>query len=188
MKLTRREFSKTVPLGLILVSTGGMIELEGCAGLSVYLGLALTGFTSLVNLLVSKGLISASNAIVVDVYAAFAAAQAADNTYNSDKTAGASALVSALSAVNQALQTFLAQADIPVLSGLVSLVLDAVQVIISTIAGYLGGLPNPAPSPSTLKAKVGQSVAVVPKKRSPRVFRDDWNKVVTGYPTLKLNG
>jgi hypothetical protein len=183
---TRRSFVKSSGMLLLATTAGGSIELTGCDSLGNYLSVGLAAFSSLVALLAKDGVLTASNPLVMDVNAAFAAAMAADQTYQKDKAAGTSALVAALDAVNAALQAFTSQAVIP--STLITLVLDAVEIIISTIAGWAGTLVPTITVKGTLTAKSGQTKAVVAKKRSKHTFISDWNATVTrdGSPQLTL--
>jgi len=179
MNPSRRDFAKLSSIGLLALAAGGSLTLTGCNPLSSYLSLALGGVDSLFTLL---GL-SNTNPLVADINAAFAAAIAGANKYGSDNVAGDSALVSLLDAVDTALQTFLSQATIP--SALVTLVLQAVELIISTIRGWVGKTPV-----TQLTAKMGASVSVTPVKRTKHQFRTRWNEVVTvnNHPELKLKG
>ena len=177
MTLSRREFHKS-SIGLLALAAGGSLTLTGCNPLSSYLELALGGVDSLFLLLN----IPTTNPLRKDVDAAFGAAIEGANKYGSDNVAGDSALVSLLDGIDTALQTFLAQADIP--STLVTLILSAVEIIISTIEGWIG---KPA---SQLKAKMGVTATSMPQKRSKRQFAEAWNAVVkiNGHPELVLKG
>jgi hypothetical protein len=178
MTLSRREFHKS-SIGLLALAAGGSLTLTGCNSLESYLQLALDGVESLITLL---GL-PTTNPLVADVLAAFAAAIAGAQKYGDDNVAGDSVLVSLLDAVDAALQTFLSQATIP--SALITLVLQAVELIISTIRGWVGKTPV-----TQLTAKMGASVSVTPVKRNKRTFVKAWNEVVTvnSHPELKLKG
>ena len=73
---------------------------------------------------------------------------------------------------------------------IVSLAIGLVQIILSTIAGFLGQLP---PSASLKMAKTltvkGQTVAITPVVRTRRRYKHDWNTAVTdaGHPELKMH-
>jgi hypothetical protein len=186
MQISRREFNKLVPAGLLGLSLTGSLIGCGSDPLGAYLTTGKAAFDSLAALLVSKGILQEGSPLIQDVDAAFSAAEDANTAYNNNKSAGSSQLAAALAAINQALQAFLAQADIPTSSGLVTIVLDAIEIILSTIAGYLNSLPNPAPVPSILTAKSGHAVTVIPKKRSLSQFKTDWNRVVASQPSLLI--
>ena len=176
--MNRREFGKASLGGaalLGLASFGGL-AMTGCNSLADYLQVAVDGVDSLFTLL---GL-PTTNPLVKDVNAAFGAAIAGANKYGSDNVAGDPVLVSLLDAVDTALQTFLAQANIP--SGLVTLILSAIEIVIGTIEGWI------AKPPSTLKVKSGKPLTVVVKKRTASQFRSAWDSVVTlnNHPELRL--
>ena len=181
--MNRRSFVSR-STGLLILAASSGLTMVGCDPLGSYLQAGLAAFSSLVSLLEKNGVLTATNPLVATVLAAFSAAIAADNAYEKDKAAGASALASALDAINAALQNFTANAPIP--STLITLVLDAIEVIISTIAGWAGTLVPTVTIKGMLTSKSGATIPVVAKKRSRHAFISDWNSTVTrdGYPQL----
>jgi hypothetical protein len=179
---SRRAFAKSA--GFLALAASSGLTMVGCDPLGSYLQAGLAAFSSLIALLEKNGVLSATNPLVAAVLAAFSAAMAADNAYQKDKAAGSSTISADLDAINAALQNFVANAPIP--SGLVTVVLDAIEVILSTIAGWVGTLSPTVTIKGTLTAKSGATVQVVAKKRSKHAFISDWNSTVTknGHPEL----
>ena len=177
MTISRRDFTKVISAGSLLLSVGGLTGCISGNALSVYLQTAKDAVDSLFTLL----RLSDTNPLVSDVNAAFAAAIVGANKYGSDNVAGDPVLVSLLDAVDTALQTFLAQADIP--SGEVTLILVAIELVISTIEGWI------SKSSSALKTKLGVTATSAPLKRSKKQFINDWNTIVkaNGRPGLQLH-
>ena len=191
MNLTRREFSKTVPLGLLALSMAGSLSLEGCSVIGDIqngLNAAQTGWGLVLAELEKDGILTATNPLVAEVNAAFTAAQAAIATYNdSPSTTTKQKIAAVLEALSAAIQAFLAAAPISV-GPLLTAIVGALSIILSTIAGFLTELPAPTTTPSLVfTTKAGTSVTIVPQKRSVRAFKSAWNGQVGGYPDMALH-
>ena len=197
MTLSRREFHKS-SIGLLALAAGGSLTLEGCSVLTDIqngVNAAQSGWGLVLAELEKNEILTATNPLVGEVNAAFMSVQAALAIAESEPTQTTKQKIAdALLALSAAIQAFLADAPIPP-GALLTAIVGALSIVLSTIAGWLTELPAPAPpstfkvkfGPSTFKVKFGGTVNITPKKRTARQVKKDWNSAVGGKANLKLH-
>jgi hypothetical protein len=192
MNLTRRQFGKRATLtaiGLRIAWASGLAGIaltqEGCNVFNDILNWVPVGeaaVNAMLSVLTSNGFpIPAPVQEYVNLTeAAFTALTAAVKEYQATTPppAGAVAKVElALKTVVDNFTLFLRSINVP--GNIFSVIAGLAQVVLSTIAAFENQLPQPAAGKRQLVAatfSVGQtSVAVVPKSRSRRAFKRDWN-------------
>jgi hypothetical protein len=159
-----------------------------------YVGVGLTSFQSVVDLLAGAGIIpigtgAAIDTIIALIKAGFADLQTEVTAYNNapaaDKTTLEGKISVILANLQTSLQNFWSQLTIPD-ANLASTVEGLIGVILSTLAGFATQLPA---APATLTAKLaGKTISYTAKKRTVHQFKNDFNAVLVahGYKTVKF--
>jgi hypothetical protein len=185
MQLTRRTFAQAL-LGFAAIAS---IPLGGCISIPALINIVVAAIGSLQTIL---GTLMPPAALVVlnlvkaglaDLGAAVAQWRAAPASSKGTFLAKINLLLSDIVAN---FQSFLSQV-LPGAGTIVALVESVAQLILSTIAGIAGDLPQPAMSISVRLSR--GTVPVIPTKRDAKQFKSQFNALVTqaGYPQAVLN-
>jgi hypothetical protein len=190
--MNRRTFAKTgTGFSLLLLSSGASFLIYGCNvydDLYNWIGVGIASLNSMVTILKANGIIPAAG-IVNAILGALNAVRAAIDEYRSTVPAPVGALAKIETALNDAVSqfgTFLRSLSIPGF-GLFSMIAALVDVILSTIAGFKNRLP-PIAQKLNVTMQIAQLTgkAVIPKHRTIRVFKKDWNAVLDTGPSLDV--
>jgi hypothetical protein len=182
--MNRRTFAKTgTGFSLLLLSSGASFLIYGCNvydDLYNWIGVGIASLNSMVTILKANGIIPAAG-IVNAILGALSAVRAAIDEYKSTTPAPFGALAKIETALNDAVSqfgTFLRSLSI-LGFGLFSMIAALVDVILSTIAGFKNRLP-PVAQKLNVTMQIAQLTgkAVIPKHRTIRVFKKDWNAVL----------
>jgi len=197
MDFTRRDFTKGMgTTALFLLATGGTaLTMTGCnvfTDIENWVPVGTAAFNSIVVLLETAGLINPAMApVIAAIRLGFTEILADVKAYLAIQPppVGALAKIQAVfGLIVSNFQDMLSQLQIAT-GPILTLVISLAQVILSTIAGFLGQLPVAA-SVLTGTLKVGkETVAYTAQKRSVRQFKKDWNsKVKAGnHPEMALS-
>lgn len=194
MNVSRRDFASYIAKGgAALAVAGNMIWLTGCGlfdTIMAYVGVGVQAFQSVVDLLVSAGVIpviegTAIDTIIALVKSGFADLQAAVTAYNNapadqkDTLKHKIALV--LGIIEADIQRFWNDLKIPD-AKLASLVEGLLGIIISTLGGFAALLPA-AMASKTIEAakKLPRQIAAPAQKRSVAQFKKDFNAKLAEY-------
>jgi hypothetical protein len=194
MNLTRRDFGKYAGLGIMTLTAGALsITMDGCnvfQDIENWIPVGEAAFQGIVNLLEGAGLITpAINPLVTTIIAAFNDLLADIKAYQAitPPPAGLLAKIEAVfNLIVSNFQSLLAQiASNPI----ATLIIGLAQIILSTIAGFLGELPLSSQILSGTFRAGGQSVTYTAQKRTVARFKKDYNSVATaaGHPEIKLH-
>ena len=198
--MNRREFAQRSGSAVLFLMAGGSALLTGCGVLTDienWIPVGLQAFQAIISLLEGAGIISIAAGgpiagLVATITSGFNDLTTAIKQYQAitPPPTGAMANIEAvLNSIVGNFQTFLASINITN-SKLTTLVVGMAEIILGTIAGFENLLPT---STATLLAKgtrVGQAVVpLIPKHRTRRAFKHEWNGLVTasGHPELKLH-
>lgn len=202
--MNRRNFISLSFITTLFMSALGM---AGCsfasieAQIKIYLPIAVTAISNLLNLLGSVGVIplgtgTAAAALVETINAAVVAALQAIDEYENDPAADKATLigkiVSILKAISDNVSSFVSALN---LTGnpIISTVTAVVSVIVSTLAGFIQSLMPATPAPVTAKAVSrpvtvgGVPVAIAPKRRDRKQFVSDYNTAMSKYPQFEIH-
>lgn len=185
--MNRRDFVKRTGTGfaLAVLTSGVSLTLTGC---NVYddiynwIGVAVASLNSIVTVLKANGIIPAAG-IVNAILGALNAVREAINEYRSVTPTPVGIVAKIELALKDAVDQFSVFLKSLNISGfgLFSMIAALVQIILSTIAGFLNRLPastsiNTAQHMNTVM-QIAQRTgfAVVPKARTIRAFKKDWN-------------
>jgi hypothetical protein len=195
--LTRREFGSGFSRFLLLLAaTGPWLWTAGCNVFSDILNWVPVGETALnaiLAVLTSNGVLitPAIQTIVNLIEAGFAALTAGIKEYQSTTPAPVGALAkieTAFKDVVDNFRTFLASLNVS--GGLLGIVIGLGQIIFSTIAAFLNRLPAASSLRRTVSISSSERVAgsalvvIVPKDRTRRAFKKDWNHVLDAGPAV----
>lgn len=186
MKLTRREFGKNLSaFWLFLAAAGSAVWTAGCNLFNDILNWVPVGeaaMNSIISVLTANGIAitPALQAIIGLIEAGFNALSAAVREYQSTTPPPAGALAKIETAFKDIVDNFTGFLKSLSISGpLVAVVVGLAQVVLSTIAAFTNKLPAASRARLSVAASsvtVGGSTAVVmPKERSRRAFKKDWN-------------
>ncbi len=188
MTLSRREFGKAVGVGsLVLTTAGSSLFLGGCnfaQDIVNFEPTAANALTSIENILGANGIIFSP--VVQEAFtaaqAALVAMKAAAEEYlaiNPPPATTTAKLRAALQAVVDQVGAFLKALALPN-GGILSLVLALAQLILSTIAGFMGNLPTSLQMKLAHVELNGVPVTITPVKRTRRAFKKQWNSELDG--------
>jgi hypothetical protein len=182
--MNRREFSKTVGTGALVLATGGMAVTDGCswgnviADLKNWIPVALSALSSILKIL------SLNNPIITLIQAGFAALLAAIQNYQSG-TGILSDITNAAADIEQQFANFFASLSVP--APLLVIIEAMANVILSTLEAFVSKIGGTTTLSRTYK--LGQlPMTVVPKYRTIRAFKKDWNSAVVtnGHPEFEM--
>jgi len=166
-------------LPLKFVACAGQTAAQIVTDIQNYVALAKTAFNSLLNVLTTNGVLTPALATVGNevIKALSDIATAVANYLATPVTGLLGAISTALQVAENSVQVFWSDLSIgdPTLEAIIT---GALAVIISTIAGYIALLP-PTPAPTGM-VMARRRMQVAPKRRSPKQFRHDFNKVLKG--------
>lgn len=196
MDLTRRNFTKGMgTTALFLAVTGGAaLTMSGCnvfADIEAWVPVGTAAFNSIIILLETAGLINpAMLPVIAAIRLGFTDILADVKAYQNIQPPPVGALAKIEAVFGLLVGNFQGMlAQLQVTGGpVVTLVISLAQVILSTIAGFLGQLPV-SKSLLTGTFKVGaETISYTAKHRNVRQFKKDWNtKAVAGnHPELKF--
>jgi hypothetical protein len=202
MQMTKRQFIQRASLATLGIRfayatalSGLSLALTGCNVFSDILNWVPVGEASLnaiLAVLTGNGVLisPALQTLVGLIEAGFTALTAAIKEYQSTVPAPVGALAkieTAFKDVVDNFKTFLS--SLSVSGGLMGIVIGLAQIIFSTIAAFLNRLPAASSLRRTVvitePARVGNTpFAVVPKERTRRAFKHDFNHVLDAGPTV----
>jgi hypothetical protein len=186
MATTRREFIGHLGLGAATVATLGTATLgmSGCnvwTDLESWIPVGISAVNGILSILEMNGIVIAApiQLIVNTIQAAFTALEAAVKEYQSTTPPPVGVLQKIETIFQDIVSnfgTFLTQLGLS--GGILSVISSLVQIILSTIAGFMNELPSA--STRTLVAhatlKTGSAtVPVLPHKRTRRAFKKSFN-------------
>lgn len=194
--MTRRSFGQASTLAFLAFGfLGSLFTMVGCnvwTEIEQWVPVGITAFESVITLvapMASPGL----NAIAETVKAGFAALAAAVDQYIAAPAADKATLLQKVQLifedVSTNLQNFLNAVNIPGANPIVKVVLGLVNIILSTIAGFVNRIGAPAAIASRRLTLAGQSVVVSPVFRTKKSFKHDFNVVCidNGHPEAQIN-
>jgi hypothetical protein len=200
--MDRRTFMQRAPLtavGLRLAFGAGTLGIalteSGCnvfTDIENWVPVGEAAVNSILSVLTANGVVIAAplQAIVSLVEAGFAALTAAIKEYQSTVPAPVGALAKieeAFTAIVDNFRTFLT--SLSVSGGLLAIIVGLAQIVFSTIAAFM----NQLPAASSLRRTVvlgatfrvaGSTAVIVPRHRTRRAFKHDWNGVLATSPTV----
>lgn len=183
--MNRREFVGSIGKGAAIIALGGAtIEMSGCNvfnDIENWIPVGEAAVNSILSTLAANniGISPTAAAVVKDVFASFDALKAAIAEYKSTTPPPAGALAKVQTAfkdITDQLGTFLQNVQLPG-GNIVTLVVGLANVVFSTIAAFANQLPtNGATIAAPTRYRVsGLEYGVVPKSRSRRAFKHDFN-------------
>jgi len=204
--IDRRQFLEvsgkgTLGTAILTATAGGSVMLSGCNVFSDILNWVPVGeaaVNSILAVLTANGVVIAPDAqiIVGLIMAGFTALTAAIKEYQSTTPPPVGALAkiqAAFKAITDNFQTFLASLNVS--GGVLGIISGLAQVVFSTIVAFMNQLP--ASSAALRTATVSSSftigspifrnvnrVVILPKLRTRRVFKKDWNAVLATAPQV----
>jgi hypothetical protein len=172
--ISRREFASVSAKGLLAVAAVSSLMLGGCVSLPDLINIIAAALTSL-GTLVAPYLPAGGSALLANVKAALADLSGAIQQYDaapaSDKATLLAKVDLFLNAFTTNFQGFISQV-LPGAGAIVALIEGLASLILSTIAGIRGGLPNPPAAMRTMR--IG-SMQVVPKAMDAKQFKAAFN-------------
>jgi hypothetical protein len=200
MEMTRRMFTKQTGAGILVLAAGGAaIALEGCSVSNVFTDVVnwepvgKAAVQGIITLLQGAGLVSPGIGLLIPVIlAGFDELLVDVKTYQALNPPPAGALAKIVVVFNLIVSNFqdmLAQLNVTA-NPIITTVVGLAQIIIGTIAGFIGKLPTAAGKVLGNTFKVGgQMIAYVPQARTRRAFKKDFNRVAVagGHPEIQLH-
>jgi len=184
--MNRRKFVGALTGAAILAGT--TITLEGCnvwADIQAWVPAGIAAFESVVTL-VAPMAAPALNTIATTVEAGFSALAAAVNQYINAPAASKATfkqkVLLIFSQLQGDLQAFLAAVNIEQTNPIVKIVLGLVEIIVSTITGFLEQIGTPVAAP-TMKLG-GASLTISPVQRNRKQFVAAFNAACAGHQEL----
>lgn len=198
MKMTRRQFN----VGAFTIAIFSSVLMAGCnvmQDIVNWIPVGIGSVNALLNLLSAAGIVLGPGVTLTIglIQAGFADLQNAILEYQATTPPPAGTLAK--------IDTFLSDLvsnwqnvvnQLPPLTGsLVSLVAGLIELVISTIQGFINGLP-PATSAQLVKTKrafrpnmpfQGQTITLIAVKRSRRQYVREWNKLVGEHKEARLH-
>lgn len=183
--MNRRMWIKQSGTGFALaaLTSGASLTLTGCNvydDLYNWIGVGIASLNSIVSILNANGITPAAG-IVNAILGALNAVRNAIEEYKATTPPPVGAIAKIETALKDAVAqfgTFLRSLSIPGF-GLFSMIAALVDVILSTIAGFQGKLPVVAGQKSlTMQIAQLTGKAVIPKHRTIRVYKKDFNAVL----------
>lgn len=197
----RRRFLVVVGAGsgYLLMAGSGILSLllGGCSvitDIENWVPIALTSLSSiqaLLGVLATPLIVAIFTQIKAALSDLLAAAQEYDKAPDASKGTALGKMQTALTAITDNFQNMLAQ--LPGVGAIISLVIGLVQIILTTIAGFVTKLPA-APAGAvnpTMRASIkahNQTVTIPPIYRNKKKFRGDWNSMcaLAGHPESQI--
>jgi hypothetical protein len=186
MSQTRRQFGKVLTGGVIAIPLGVTSLGLSCGSIFLdiekYVPVGLSAFQVVINLL-DPALSLPVAALISEVKAGFADLQVVVTNYNNAPAANKASLLgkisTAIDAVKSEIQAFWSNLNLPD-GSLATLISGLLGVILSTLTAFLPSLPPPIASPSAMKAMrtTTKTIIFVPKKRSVKQFKTDFNDLL----------
>jgi len=190
--MNRREL---LGAGVLVLASGVTLSLEGCdvwSEIEQWVPTGIAAFEQIV-ILVAPVAAPGIDAIAEAVKAAFSVLAAAVDQYRNapadQKATLLQKVILAFNLVSTNLQQFLNAINVPGSSPIVKIVLGLVNIILSTIMGFVNRI-QPTPATAAVRLTLsGQSVNVTPVVRSRAKFKSDWNAacVQAGHPEMQVN-
>jgi hypothetical protein len=193
MTISRREFGRLAGAVTLVLASAASIELSGCnvwTDIETWVPVGIAAFESVVTL-VAPLASPAVTAIAETVKAGFAALAAAVNQYisapASQKTTFLAKVQLIFEDIATNLQGFLNAVNVGTSNPIIKIVLGLVNIILSTIAGFVSQI-GPATASRVLRL-AGQSTTVTPVNRTKKSFKRDFNAacVAAGHPEAEIN-
>lgn len=203
LTVTRRNFGKSISLGMIGLMFMSMVSTVGCTFTSIYnaiikyIPVGLSAVASILSILSGAGIgISPLASTILNlIKIGFADLQTAITQYqNSTGSAQQTALgitTNVLADIEANIQQFWNDLTIPD-AKLAALCSGLLGIIVSTLQGFQTQLPKPTPpAPGTaraIQATLPKKIYATPKMRSVSQFRKDFNSLLTdaGYAQHKI--
>lgn len=193
--MNRREFAGHLATGGLAVAVlGGGLSLEGCSvwtEIEQWVPVGIAAFESVV-VLVAPLAAPGINALAETVKAGFASLAAAVDSYISAPAAQKATFLAKVQLIfediSQNLQAFLNAVNVGTSNPIIKIVLGLVNIILSTIAGFVNRI-TPASSIKTTSLKMGgQVIVVTPKLRNKNQFKKDFNAecIADGHPEAQI--
>jgi hypothetical protein len=196
--ITRRSFVQKISGAALMLWAGTLSVLTtGCSAITDiihWIPVALVALNSIQNLL-GPILSPVINSTLTPIKTAFSDLLAAAQAYNSDtnpadKATNLAKIQTFLNNITTSFQNLIT--SIPG-GAIASLVLGLVQIILSTIAGFVNELPT-TPAPAVTMSRMlsinGQSIPIIAVKNpTNRGFKKSWNAAVEsgGHPEMKMS-
>jgi len=195
--LTRREFGSIFSrLMLALGTMGSWLWTSGCdifTDIKNWVPIGEAALNAILAVLTGNGVLisPAIQTIVNLVEAGFTALRAAIKEYQSTTPPPVGALAkveTAFKDIVDSFRTFLASLNVS--GGLLGIVIGLGQIIFSTIAAFLNRLPATSSLRRTVSISSSERIAgtamvvIVPKDRTRRAFKKDWNRVLDAGPAV----
>lgn len=190
--ITRRGFAALCARGMLAIALGISSMAGSCASVFAdilnYVGVGLKAFSVIVAMIGPAA--AAVAPWIALINAGFADLQATVTEYDSAPAANKATLLGKIRTIIQALidnfSAFLAQ--VPLGGTLEATIFGLVQLIVSTLGGYLAQLPGVAARRIMLRSRNNAAQTVQPAKRSIAEFRKEFNAQVVagGYPSYQI--
>jgi hypothetical protein len=184
MNMTRRDFGKSTGIGLLGLAVGGSLLTEGCGNIFseilAWVPVGKAAFQGIINLLEGAGLVNpAINALVTTILAGFDDLVADIKAYQAIQPPPAGALAKIQEVFSLIVNNFQSLLSQVAANPIATLIIGLAQIILSTIAGFMGQLPATAKTLQlTGTFRVGrETVSYTAKARTRRQFKKDWNHV-----------
>lgn len=187
--MNRRKFVGSLASGAAAIAlAGGSLELAGCnvwAEIQAWVPAGVAAFESVVTL-VAPLAAPAINTLATTVEAGFSALAAAVNQYINAPAASKATfkdkVLLIFSQLQGDLQAFLSAVNIDAANPILKIVLGLVDIIVSTITGFLTQIGAPVPAPTMKLASV--SITISPVKRDRKQFVKAFNAACVGHQEL----
>lgn len=195
MNMTRRDFGKRTGAGLLTLAVGSTFTLSGCnvfTDIENWIPVGRSAFQGIVTLLTGAGLLSPPIAMLVPlILAGFDDILADVKAYRATQPPPAGLLAKIEEVFNLLVGNFQSLLSQVAANPIAALVIGLAQIILSTIAGFLGQLPAATSSLQRSRTfRVGShTVAITPQQRSIRQFKRDYNAAAAagGHPEIELH-
>jgi hypothetical protein len=191
--MNRRKFVGSLASGAAAAALGtASLELEGCdvwTEIQAWVPAGISAFEQIVTLVLpiaAPGI----NVIAQTVEAGFSALAAAVNQYINAPAASKATfkdkVLLIFSQLQGDIQAFLSAVNVDTGNPIVKIALGLVEIIVSTITGFLGQIGAVTPAPTFRLS--GQSVTIAPVRRDRKRFVSAFNNqlVLAGHPELKI--
>lgn len=200
MIVGRRQFVGHLTRSAAAVAlSSAVVSMSGCSVWTDILNWVPVGeaaLNSILSILSANGITVAAPglAIIQTIEAGFTALVAAIKEYQSTTPPPVGTLAkieTILTDIADNFSTFLKSLNIS--GGLLGVIVGLAQVVLSTIAGFMGQLPTPTPATAahaavrSLTVGSAQPVVVVPVHRTRRAFKKDFNATLDGGVKLGVN-
>ena len=188
-EISRRQFAGHLARGAAVVALAGTtLELDGCnvfTDIETWIPVGIDAVNGILAVLSSNGVVLLPQVTVIVglIQAGFTALKGAIVEYQSTTPPPVGALQKIETIFQDIVNNFgafLQGINLPA-GSLFTLIASLVQVILSTIAGFVNKLPTGTTTVATsLRISATQTVPVLPHARSKRQFKKDYNSVLDG--------